>query len=45
MLKKDVKPRLIRWVLLLIEFYFVVKDRKGIENQVRNQLSMLEEER
>ncbi|XP_059301876.1 uncharacterized protein LOC132053790 [Lycium ferocissimum] len=29
MAKKDAKPRLIRWVLLLQEFDFEVKDRKG----------------
>ncbi|XP_049369932.1 uncharacterized protein LOC125834821 [Solanum verrucosum] len=34
MAKKDVKPRLIRWVLLLQEFDFEVKDRRGCENQV-----------
>ncbi|XP_049399730.1 uncharacterized protein LOC125863764 [Solanum stenotomum] len=32
MAKKDVKPRLIRWVLLLQEFDFEVKDQKGYEN-------------
>ena len=37
MAKKDVKPRLIRWVLLLQEFDFEVLDRKGTENQVANQ--------
>ena len=33
MVKKDVKSRLIRWVLLLLEFDFEVKDRKGVETQ------------
>lgn len=40
--KKDAKPRLIRWLLLLLEFYFEVKDRKRCENQVANNLSRLE---
>ena len=29
MAKKDVKPRLIRWVLLLQKFDFEVRDKKG----------------
>ena len=41
MAKKDVKPRLIRWVLLLQEFDFEVLDRKGTENQVADHLSRL----
>ena len=32
MAKKDAKPRLIRWVLLLQEFNFELLDRKGTEN-------------
>lgn len=42
MAKKDAKPRLIRWVLLLQEFDFEVKDRNGFENQVADHLSSLE---
>ena len=44
MAKKDAKPRLIRWVLLLQEFDFEVMDRKGTENQVAYHLSRLEDE-
>ncbi|GKF26308.1 reverse transcriptase domain-containing protein, partial [Tanacetum coccineum] len=30
--KKDVKPRLMRWILLLQEFDVVIRDKKGAEN-------------
>ena len=40
--KKDAKPRLIRWVLLLQEFYLHITDRKGAENPVADNLSRLE---
>ncbi|XP_070026432.1 uncharacterized protein [Nicotiana sylvestris] len=43
MAKKDAKPQLIRWVLLLQEFDFEVKDHKGTQNQVADHLSRLEE--
>ncbi|KAJ9550254.1 hypothetical protein OSB04_014299 [Centaurea solstitialis] len=40
--KKDAKPRLIRWVLLLQEFDLEIVDRKGVNNQVADHLSRLE---
>nr|GEX19319.1 reverse transcriptase domain-containing protein [Tanacetum cinerariifolium] len=40
--KKDAKARLLRWVLLLQEFDFVVLDTKGAENLAADHLSRLE---
>ena len=40
--KKDAKPRLIRWVLLLEEFDLHITGRKGAENLVADNLSRLE---
>ena len=40
--KKDAKPRLIRWVLLLPEFDLHIVDRKGEDNPVADHLSRME---
>nr|GEX36001.1 reverse transcriptase domain-containing protein [Tanacetum cinerariifolium] len=40
--KKDVKARLLRWILLLQEFDFKVIDTKGAENYAAGHLSRLE---
>ncbi|CAL8115403.1 unnamed protein product [Prunus armeniaca] len=39
--KKEAKPRLIRWVVLLQEFDIEIRDKKGFENVVADHLSRL----
>ncbi|XP_042035173.1 uncharacterized protein LOC121781504 [Salvia splendens] len=39
--KKESKPRLIRWVLLLHEFDWEAVDKKGCENKVADHLSRI----
>jgi len=40
--KKDAKPHLIRWILLLQEFDLETKDKKEVENYVVDHLSRMQ---
>ena len=39
--KKEAKPRLLRWVLVLQDFDYEMRDKKGAENVVADHLSRL----
>ena len=42
--KKDAKPRLLRWILMLQEIDWKVRDKKGSENLIADHLSRLDQE-
>ena len=40
--KKEAKPGIIRWVLMLQEFDLAIKDKKASDNVIVDRLSRLE---
>lgn len=41
LMTKESKPRLVRWILLLYKFNLIIKDTKGYENSIADQLSRI----
>jgi hypothetical protein len=45
LMKKDAKPRLVQWILLLQEFDLEIRDKKRVENSVAGHLSRFQFEK